>query len=283
VSAVTLPTSGMYLAIDCDLAAPGIQSECTLKSFPATRTVTVGIVIANASGADSTLAAFNFEVYDPEGSVLRPQTPVANVTLLPPASWQCSQPRPAADTRSGGPGTATSFLSCVLQNNAAVAFPDGAELEIGTISYDVLHDGAVPLVLTNVAAADVTAVTIVACDAAELPPTSPLGNVTGPCVNGQVRIGYSLSIPTVTPTRTGTRSATQTSAATPTITLTPAPTQTPVIRPIDGVTLPKAGSGGAAVSDSWPSRFALVGGAMLVGVGAGAMAARRHVGTSSKS
>lgn len=63
--AVTLPTSGFYLAVDCDPAVAGIQSQCTLPSSPPTTALSANIVLVNAGGADRRVAVFSFNLYNP--------------------------------------------------------------------------------------------------------------------------------------------------------------------------------------------------------------------------
>ncbi len=239
--AATLPTSGFYVAVDCDTATAGIQSVCTTPD-PASGTRTVAVIATNLSGAAVTVGAFNFDLYNPTcggtGAATHAQntkamsgcTISAGETGIAPNSSPsisggsvgfsnlahqddflngCSAGGAFGDSGAGAAGTSTSSLSCFAgMGNETLA--NGASVVLATEAFlvDATASESIPLTLSNVSVADDNGVNLISCDSSVAPPAPPT-NVTGPCFGAELNFtgGPTLTPvipPTLTPTATPT-------------------------------------------------------------------------------
>jgi hypothetical protein len=125
------------LAVDCDVTTPGIQASCDIP-VSSTSAIPVAVVVSNYTGATVTIAAFNYDLYNPNAGgsgTLVPGAPVRDSVNFPEASWGCA-PAATADNGAGVAGTSTSFLSCYASSgNPGDAVASGASLHISDESF----------------------------------------------------------------------------------------------------------------------------------------------------
>lgn len=163
------PTSGMYLAVDCNVTTAGIQDACT---FPAgTTSVAVDVMLVNVDRTpvvpgDDLLAAFDFKlvasgwlsaVQPPGGLDPKNHNPDFNDGLN--GDWTC-MPDPIHDS-DPDPAVAQSFLSCFSVDGHLV--PEGAEVRLARVSYTTLGGGVTSLALDLSAAGSLRGLTWVSC------------------------------------------------------------------------------------------------------------------------
>ena len=165
--------TGVFWAIDCDLSASGVQSECDIPLGAGS--LDVGVVLGNAGALTPHVAAFNFVVHDPDTGRLDPPPGVdldrnSNPNLDESemlGQWQCTPPPPDNDTGQDGPGAAASFLSCINPSAVSelpVLGPGGLRLAKVRYSIPAAADpGSVLLTLSQVAAADADVAELGAC------------------------------------------------------------------------------------------------------------------------
>jgi hypothetical protein len=191
----TPPPSMYYLAIDCDLSQPGRQNDC---AFPAgTQSFTVGILLGNVTTATPTVGSFNFDLFNPDRSLLVPAGPPAALVTSLFAPADCLTAGSAADTGTGGPGTSTSYLGCFKASGAGTLGAQ-SEQQLATETYAVSGSGDIVLTLTNAEVTDANVVPLVVCDAAASPPAMP--DPVGPCLRASIHI--QAPVPSATATAT---------------------------------------------------------------------------------
>lgn len=165
--------TGIFWAIDCDLSASGVQSECDVPL--GTSSLDVGVVLGNAGALTPHVAAFNFLLHNPDTGRLDPP-PGADLdrngnpdldesAMIGP--WQCGLPPPDNDTGQDGPSAAASFLSCFNVadlSNLPVLGPGG--LRLAKVRYDIpagAGPGSVLLTLSQVAVSDTDGADMATC------------------------------------------------------------------------------------------------------------------------
>jgi len=216
-------TPAFELAVDCDITTPGIQASCDIP-VSSTSAIPVAVVVSNYTGATVTIAAFNYDLYNPNAGgsgTLVPGAPVRDPANFPEASWSCL-PAETADTGSGAGGTTTSFVSCFVSNaSPGDSVASGASLHVSDESFAdfVTAPATVVLTLSQVSVADDTASTLLSCDPAAPPPADPTGNVAGACFPATLNF---------------TTGALRASG--PTVTATAVPTSTSVVPTAEGPT-----------------------------------------------
>jgi hypothetical protein len=135
------PSSPFFLAIDCDVAAPGLQDRCV---YPiSVQQVRVGIVAANNSGDAADVLSNSFHVRADDTSRLVPPVGLdANLNANPDfiesgfaGVWACAPPLPDNDTGAGAPSASVSFLDC-LTGGSPDNFSQGLTT-IAEVTYDV--------------------------------------------------------------------------------------------------------------------------------------------------
>jgi hypothetical protein len=205
----TPPPGPVYLALDCDVAAPGIQDNCTLG--PGAAAVDVAFVLVNNTPAGVAFSAFNFSVEDPDPGRIMPPVIAGPFTDRNPDLNQAqlsgtlvclpAEADSPLDRAGAPPGTVTSSLAC-YDGVAASTVPPGGQLTLATVHYFVpttASPGAVPLALSEVAMADPQTITIIGC-------TYPCGGATITIVSAPAHVPSPT--PTPSPTATAIASAT---------------------------------------------------------------------------
>jgi hypothetical protein len=170
---INVPATGVAVVLDCEMAVPGIQDSCTLPAGAPSADVAIVLVNTNASAIQ--LAAFNFDVEDPDPGRLNPptisgpfsdrnpdlnQAQLSGTLVCPSVEADSALDRPGA-----APGTVTSFLSCYDPGNGTTVGA-GEQLTLATVHYLVpttASPGPVPLALAHVALADQNALLIADC------------------------------------------------------------------------------------------------------------------------
>ena len=220
------PTTGVYLAIDCDRSAPGVQDLCPYTGS----TAAVDVVFVNVDRPNVDVASFQFGVVTAQTS-LNPTTGVDGDRNANPdfndaafgAGWTCSISPPQRD-RNPDPAIAESFLLCYTPN-AGTAVPPGASIVLGTVRYDVLSQANAPLTFNDVVLGNTAG-------EAEVMSCAPDQTNPAPCLGATMG-----QAPTATPTASNTPTATATlppnitPTATPTGTNTATPTNTATLTP----------------------------------------------------
>ncbi len=205
-----LPTTEYYVALDCG-NGPGV--DCTIPA-PASGALDVAVVFGNPLGSPVQVAAFNFDVYNPDSGQLGVGVgvPARNPALT--AAWTCVSPAADDDTGNYPAGTTDSFLSCYDTASLGDTMAAGSITTLGTVHYNMTatSSGTVALQLFSVSVGDENTVGLVTCDLSNAPPNPPIVPGTQ-CVN--VNINFTGATPTNTP-------------VTPTATSTPLPTNTPL-------------------------------------------------------
>ncbi len=204
----TPSAASVYLALDCDVAAPGIQNNCTLPAGAAS--TDVGVLLVNRSGSPYPLGAFDAFVNDPSTDRLNPpalsgpiadRNPDFNQGAFP-ATWVCSPPQ--ADAHIGPPGTAQSRLGCYDSAGSPAVIPDGADLMLAVVHYLVpvaASPGSVSLTFDGDSGmSDFPNVAVRDCNLSNCPGATV--NITYP------PSGTPTSVATIPPTATPTATAT---------------------------------------------------------------------------
>lgn len=207
------PTSGFYMAIDCNVTAAGIQDRC---AYPAgTTDVQVAVVAGNATGAAATIGSFDFAAETNE-PVLLPRT---DITTPDPDGafdgWNCDLIPPSPDENPDA-AIAVSRISCF--QFPGMPFAPGV-VELARVRYTASPGGAVvrfvvPQFSESAGIYDVDGLELVLCP-------GPAG-----CFSTAIAIGDSFDTPTSVPTITQT----------PTVTPTALPQRTPSVTPTGAVT-----------------------------------------------
>lgn len=198
------------LALDCDLATDGVQSQC---AYPAgTTAFDVGVVYQRAEGAATVrLAAFNFEVVAPQLAFQPAAGADANFNANPdfnemPGTWSCTPPAPSADA-DPALDIAVSFLSCFESAATGPLLAAGDEQLLARVHYTLPNgDAAGDLSLRNVSIGDIDGFDIGSCNPASI--------VEIPCVGAAIVVGTPAT-PTSTTTTTPSPTATPTFSPTP--------------------------------------------------------------------
>ena len=223
------PTPPFVVALDCG-NGPGVNCTVNVGSGA----LDVAVKLLNQSGASKELAAFNFDVYDPDTTRLAVSAtiPARDTAGLAATGWGCSSPPAQPDTGLfTDPGAADSFLGCFIQSGTGDISTNGTTKGIGVVHYTKVATtaGTVSLLLFNVSFADVNSVNLMSCDITNTdvsPPAAP--TVSGPCLNLSIvfvvpptSTPCAGTCPTLTPTSTQTPTSTPTPTNTPTATATP--------------------------------------------------------------
>ncbi|MBI5285753.1 MAG: hypothetical protein HY874_11745 [Chloroflexi bacterium] len=216
-SAAAPPTDQYYIALDCG-SGPGVDCDIPV---PASGALDVAVKFGNpvAMGGAKNLAAFNFDVYNPNAAQLGVGVGVPTRNAAFTGLTSCASPAADDDTGLYGAGATDSFLSCLDPSGAGDTFASGSVTTLGTVHYNVnaVSGGSAALVLFSVSAVDPDGVPVVTCDPTNSPPDAPIvpdpGTAAGECAN--VTINFT-GAPTATPTAT----------ATP---VTVVPTNTPIV------------------------------------------------------
>lgn len=176
-------TGYVHIAVDCDPASPGTQSDCTFAGF--TQVVNVDITIANSTGSPVTLRAGNLKLTTdqtllqpfPNFNVGAQGNPDVNDAVL--GSGSCSAPPPNPDI-DGSPAVATSFLSCFEMLPATTLPADASHVPFATVHYADIAPGAstATLSLSDVALFDDAFVEIASCD--------PINSIAGLCFGATI-------------------------------------------------------------------------------------------------
>lgn len=220
-AAFTPPTSGMYFAIDCDLAAAGIQDECTLPE--GTATWDVGIVLGNVDVAGVSIGALFFDVVGDNQPVFTPRATTGSSVNrnpdfadFPTGTWTC---QPLRDTDPSEVLT-RSRLSC--WGSSGMPFAPPGELLLATLRLDVHGGGLATFDLESAAVGTELGIELASCN--------PVNVVESPCSSATVTSLGAAATATGTPTNTPSPTPTQTlfpGQPTPTHTPTAAPTIAP--------------------------------------------------------
>lgn len=241
------PTSGVWIAIDCDTAASGVQDDCVL---PASATsVTVAVVLGNADVPTSNIGSFQFHLIanqrfvDPAtgADADKNANPDFNEPAFPTGTWSCTPPAPTRDANSD-PLVADSFLSCFQSvYGRAEPFNAGSQTRAALVRYNILRTGSSDVTLDAVLVGDNDGNEVMSCN-------YPGGEVATQCFGARIQVGAqtptATSTTTFTPppgvTLTATPSPTATMAENPTVTPMPTSTATPITEPpvdtdMDGV------------------------------------------------
>jgi len=207
------PTSGFYMAIDCNVTTPGIQDIC---AYPVgTTDVQVAIVAGNATGAATTIGSFDFAAETNE-PVLLPRTDITNPE---PGgafdAWNCDLIPPSADEN---PDATIAVSRAACFQFPGMTFAPGV-IELARVRYTASPGGAVVrFVLPQFSDAagiyDLDGLDLVLCPGA------------AGCFAAAIAIGDSFDTPTALPTITQT----------PTVTPTALPQRTPSVTPTGAVT-----------------------------------------------
>jgi hypothetical protein len=126
----TPPSNANWVAIDCDLGAPGVQDACSATVGNA---MSVGIVVGNVTGIGSPgpveIGAFNFDLINSDVNIASPQNPSCsapalncnpnfNEATVTGAGWSCTPPLPDPDVDTdGNPATTESRHSCITTSH----------------------------------------------------------------------------------------------------------------------------------------------------------------------
>jgi hypothetical protein len=213
-AAYAFPSTGLYLALDCDPASPAIDSSCTIP-WNQPINVDVAVVLVNVDVPSANVSAFNFDVVGPQnylvpypasgGGGYVDSNPDANQVAFPMLS--CNPPPPDPD-RDPSPSVMSSFISCFDPVGAA-SVPAGTQLKLATIHYQsqmTPPSQTVSLALANVNIFNQSPDEILSCN--------PITEVAGECFGADVNFFIH-----VFPTNTWT--STPTPIFTPTVTPTP--------------------------------------------------------------
>ncbi len=224
-ASAALPTNEFWVALDC---GNGPGADC-YKALPAAEALDVAVKFGNpvAMGGARNVAAFGFNLYNPNAVQLGVGVGVPTRNPALPHLASCSSPAADADTGFFGVGTTDSFLFCLDPAGLGDSFASGSVTTLGTVHYNVnaATPGSAALRLWGVSLADQDAVPLVTCDIDNTPPDPPIVSATQ-CIN--VTINFVVSVPTDTPTPTNTTTPTPTITPTPTATLTPTDTPNPL-------------------------------------------------------
>jgi hypothetical protein len=222
--AFTPPSSGYYLAVDCDRGLSGIQDDCFIPAGASS--LNVDIVFGNVDVPNADIGALQFSVVTDQRVVNpRPGTdsnkngnPDFNDTLT--GNWGCSIPAPEPD-RDPDPTIANSKLVCFVQGSGGHPIPAGTTITLATVRYDVVSIADATLDLAEVVIGNAEFNETLSCN--------PVVDVPGPCfaahlgpepeptaTNTNTPIpGQPSATPTLTPTVTNTATATATATSTP--------------------------------------------------------------------
>jgi hypothetical protein len=149
----------LTLAIDCDIAAPGVQSTCDIPRMLMAGTRDVGVVLTNTTDAPTSVGSVTFTVFDPDTTRLNPphidnpgthnDNPDFNEAGLPNLA---SGPVEPDNDLSQIPGQANSFLDYFTGSGNGPALPVGASILLATVRYNIppgAPGGSVPLSLED--------------------------------------------------------------------------------------------------------------------------------------
>ena len=234
------------MAIDCDTVTAGIQISCDIAAS-STAPINIEIVASNLTGTATTLAAFAFDLFNPQcvsapaGACTTANSASAAGGIAPsgvpqPGSgltvsdWAtgCAFTGQTANTSTGATGTSTSFIGC-FTSIGTQTIADGGSLVAAkeTFTDNVTDATSIILTLSNLVVGDDNQVTTLQCNPAALPPADPTGNVNGLCFPATLHFTVPPTItPTSTQTLTNTPGPTATNTATPTMTNTATATAT---------------------------------------------------------
>jgi hypothetical protein len=246
-------TTNFSFAIDCDLAAGGIQSSCN----PSAGAYTLGIVGTNTTGITIGVSALQIRVVGDNAPSFVPVVPVScvapaldcnpdfNQAAIPAGSFNCSAPPPLPD-EDANPLTSTSFLGCNTGSPDAPFWANGETRLMATVSYTA-SDGVGDFTLLDIALYDENFNEVASCN--------PVIQFEATCSGATVQIGASAATstpvpatntptPVVTPTPCAPNCPTATSEAFVTVTMTPTatvPGAGPTQPPATGGTPPPGG------------------------------------------
>ncbi len=182
-SAFTAP-AGRWVALDCDLATPGIQDACMVPNVAGTA-VDIGVYYGDSGNSGFDVSSFNFDILGDQRSRLNPNpcTTVAACTSAPAlngdpdfdetgpigalGSWDCSLPpvNPNLGPTDTPPGVGVppitdSFISCFTV--AAGPVTTAAPMLMAVVHYTVpvgATGGPVNVTIANAAVGDSTGFT----------------------------------------------------------------------------------------------------------------------------
>jgi hypothetical protein len=182
------PTVAAFIALDCAVDMPGIQSECTYLTTDTF--IDVGVVSYVSPSMGSFIwGAVTFRVLDPDTSRLFPppgegldvdRNPDLNQAVLGSGVTCLSVEPPDNDTGEFGPGTASSELDCLT--SFGLPMQTGTAVRVGTVRYAVVAGaapGAVELELRGAEVVDELGVNLTNCPfISSAWPTCPGANIT---------------------------------------------------------------------------------------------------------
>ncbi|HET6615052.1 MAG TPA: hypothetical protein VFH62_04115, partial [Dehalococcoidia bacterium] len=137
------PVAPFFLAFDCDVNNPGLQTHCTYPH--STSFIDVDVVLTSNASSDDQLSAFNFIARNDNRALLVPlngldgnydANPDFNEAVLP-GNWTCALPAPSPDTGALGPTGSASFLSCFISGAGNVPLAAGQSIALARVHYAV--------------------------------------------------------------------------------------------------------------------------------------------------
>jgi hypothetical protein len=179
----TVTIAPVSVLIDCNLAAPGVQSVCNVSNMAATRDVNV--VARNNSAAPWTLGTFNFtmihlddsRLYAPSIQDFLNGNPdfIGDTTDL--SDWACGPGGPDNDLLWPVPGEAApgqeSFISCFNAVGSGPSIAPGGLNPLATVHYNIAagaDPGSATITLRDVGIADSTFTERGSCNPGSLQP-----------------------------------------------------------------------------------------------------------------
>lgn len=222
-AAFSPPTTGTYLALDCDLSTAGIQDVCTLPVGSSTWDVAimygnVDVPLVNLGGFNFYIKGDNQIVFDP---IRRPgegidRNPDFNEDQFS-ADWSCAPRRDMNPDAS----LSDSYLQC--SGHTAQPVPPGASIQLATSTFDVHGGGLVNLTVDQFYAGDIDGTQ-------EFGSCNPTYQTSAACSGATLSAAGPAATSTPTPSLTPTPSPTNTLyPGQPTPTATPSPEPTIVV------------------------------------------------------
>ena len=222
-----LPTTEYFVALDCG-SGPGV--DCNIPA-PASGALDVAVKFGNpvAMGGARNVAAFNFDVFNPNPTQLGVGVGVPARNPVLAATWTCVSPAADDDTGSYGAGTTDWFISCDDAAGVGDSMATGVTT-LATVHYNMAAavPGVAALQLFSVQVADENTVPLVTCDLSNAPPEPPVVPGTQ-CINvtinftGQATATNTPVPPTATMTNTPVPPTATNTPVPPTATMTNTP------------------------------------------------------------
>ncbi len=233
VGTPTPSNTAFEMAIDCDSASEGIQSECTIEPGQA---VDAPIVVTNRTSIDERLGALGFYLDNDDTSVLAPNAsdgnpptgrdgnPDFNEGGLTSPNWLCAPPTPSPDVTPGGP-TSESFIGCFNGYPAtAQLIAAGESIVIATVRLTASSNGEAHLAIRDG--------NLYSANFGELGTCNGFVNIAMACPGATITVDSGPTTgPITTPTSIATNTPVSTNTPLPTNTAPPTPTNVPTQTP----------------------------------------------------